>query len=260
MLRLRFALLAALGVAAALVAPLTASAQEKAVVTVYAAASLKEAFEAAGPAFTAATGYPVRFSYGGSDTLATQLIAGAPADVFASANEAQMQNALDAKVVTAPHDFAHNHLVIIVPKNGTLVTGAADLTKHGVKVVLAAPTVPIGKYARTTFETLAKNPSYGAAYPARVVANVVDEELDVKAVATKVSLGEADAGIVYATDVAPLGDTVRTIAFPAGTAPEATYPIAAVTGSRNAAGAKAFIDFITSPKGTEFLRARGFAP
>ena len=259
MLRSRFALLAALAVAASLVLPLTAAAQAKPGVTVYAAASLKEAFEAAGPAFTAATGYPVRFSYGGSDTLAQQLISGAPAEVFASANEPQMQRALDAKIVAAPRDFARNHLVIIVPKNGTLVTGASDLTKHGVKVVLADPTVPIGKYARTTFDALAKNTAYGPDYPKNVMANVVSEELDVKAVATKVSLGEADAGVVYATDVAPLGDKVRTIAFPAGAAPEATYPIAAVTSSRNAAGAKAFIDFITSAKGEEFLKARGFA-
>lgn len=235
------------------------SAADKPVVTVYAAASLKEAFDAAGPAFTKATGYPVRFSYGGSDTLAAQLLQGAPADVFASANQQQMQRALDGGAVVAPHTFAHNRLVIIVPAGDTTVATAADLAKPGVKVVLAAPSVPVGNYARQTFANLAKDPAFGADFAARVLADVVSEETDVKAVATKISLGEGDAGVVYATDVTPsIAAKVRAIHFPAGAAPDATYPIAVTKTAPNGDGGRAFVDFITSPAGLAFLKARGF--
>jgi molybdate transport system substrate-binding protein len=248
------ALLAAFGLTAA---PL--SAADKPVVTVYAAASLKEAFDAAAPAFTKATGYPVRFSYGGSDTLVAQLLQGAPADVFVSANQQQMQRALDGGAVVAPRTFARNRLVIIVPAGDTTVATAADLGKKGVKVVLAAPSVPVGNYARQTFANLAKDPAFGADFAARVQTDVVSEETDVKAVATKISLGEGDAGVVYATDVTPsIAAKVRMIHFPAGAAPEATYPIAVTKNAPNAGGGRAFVDFITSPAGLAFLKARGF--
>ncbi|HZX68318.1 MAG TPA: molybdate ABC transporter substrate-binding protein, partial [Candidatus Elarobacter sp.] len=149
------ALLAAIGLTAA---PLLAA--DKPVVTVFAAASLKEAFDAAAPAFTKATGYPVRFSYGGSDTLVAQLLQGAPADVFASANQQQMQRAIDGGIVPLTRVFAHNHLVVIVPANDTAVATVADLGKKGIKVVLAAPSVPVGNYARQTFTNLNKDPAF----------------------------------------------------------------------------------------------------
>ncbi|MBV8579841.1 MAG: molybdate ABC transporter substrate-binding protein [Candidatus Eremiobacteraeota bacterium] len=249
---------AALAAALALTAgPLAAA--DKPVVTVFAAASLREAFDAAAPAFTKATGYPVRFSYGGSDTLVAQLLQGAPADVFASANEAQMKRALDASAVVAPRDFARNQLVVIVPANDTAVTTIADLGKSGTKVVLAAPTVPVGTYARQAFATLAKDATYGTDFATRVQANVVSEETDVKAVATKISLGEGDAGVVYATDVTPsIASKVKVLHFPSGSAPEATYPIAVTKSAPNADGARAFVTFITSPQGLAFLKARGF--
>lgn len=234
-------------------------AADKPVVTVYAAASLKEAFDAAAPAFTKATGYPVRFSYGGSDTLVAQLLQGAPADVFASANAPQMQRAVDGGIVAQSRVFAHNHLVIIVPANDTAVAAPADLGKKGVKVVLAAPTVPVGNYARQTFANLAKDPAFGADFATRVQANVVSEETDVKAVATKISLAEGDAGVVYTTDVTPaIAAKVRVLRFPAAAAPEAVYPIGVTKGAPNADGGRAFVDFITSPAGEAFLKARGF--
>jgi molybdate transport system substrate-binding protein len=234
------------------------AAAEKPVVTVFAAASLREAFDAAAPAFTKATGFPVRFSYGGSDTLVAQLLQGAPADVFASANEPQMKRALDGNAVLSPRDFARNRLVVIVPAGDAAVATIADLGKKGVKIVLAAPSVPVGDYARRTFANLAKARGFGADFAARVQANVVSEETDVKAIATKVALGEGDAGIVYATDATPIAAKVRVLRFPAGVAPDAVYPIAMTKNAANAEGARAFVDFITSPAGRAFLRARGF--
>jgi molybdate transport system substrate-binding protein len=248
------AVLAAVGLTAA---PL--SAADKPTVTVFAAASLKEAFDAAAPAFTKATGYPVRYSYGGSDTLVAQILQGAPADVFASANMAQMQRAVDGGAVSGPRVFAHNRLVIIVPAGDTAVANAADLGKKGVKVVLAAPSVPVGNYARQTFANLAKDAAYGSDFATRVQANVVSEETDVKAVATKISLGEGDAGVVYATDVTPaIAPKVHAFHFPPGAAPDATYPIGVPKTAPNADGGRAFVEFITSPAGQAFLKARGF--
>jgi len=235
------------------------AAAEKPVVTVFAAASLREAFDAAAPAFTKATGFPVRFSYGGSDALVAQLLQGAPADVFASANEPQMKRAIDGGAVVSAREFARNRLVVIVPANDTAVASIADLGKKGIKIVLAAPAVPVGAYARQAFGNLAKDRAYGADFAVRVQANVVSEETDVKAVATKISLGEGDAGVVYATDVTPaIAPKVRVLRFPPGTAPEAVYPIAVTKNATNAEGARAFVEFITSPAGRVFLRARGF--
>ena len=237
--------------------PARARAQTKPTVTVFAAASLREAFEAVGPAFTKASGFPVSFDFGGSDTLATQILQGAPADVFASANTAQMQRV--TAMVRVPKTLARNRLVVIAPAGDPVVASVADLGKSGTKVVLAAASVPVGAYARTAFGTLERDPAYGSGFAARVAANVVSEETDVKAVVTKVALGEADAGVVYTTDVTPaVASKLRVLRFPAGAAPEAVYPIAVVSAAPNPAGAAAFVDFITSPAGLGYLKARGF--
>ncbi|MFY9779976.1 MAG: molybdate ABC transporter substrate-binding protein [Candidatus Baltobacteraceae bacterium] len=237
------------------------AAQPAPPITVFAAASLHEAFTAAAPAFTAKTGIAVVFDFAGSDTLETQIAAGAPADVFASANQAQMKKAGDAGLLAGdPQVFARNRLVVIVPKDDPAkIASPADLGRKGVKLVLAAPTVPVGNYARVAFANLAKLPGYGADFAARVEANAVSEELDVKAVATKVALGEADAGVVYATDVTPaLAGSVQVLAFPPDSAPEAVYPIAVVRASKNADAARAFVTFVLSPEGQSYLKARGF--
>lgn len=236
--------------------PPRAAAQDgKPAVTVYAAASLREALEAAAPAFTKRTGFPVRFSFGGSDMLATQVLEGAPVDVFASANVAQM-----ARVRTltgAPRTLARNRLVVIASAKGP-VRALRDLTRPGVRVVLAAPSVPVGAYAGKALRALAREPSYGADFAARVAARVVSQETDVKAVAAKIALGEGDAGIVYATDVTPaIAPHVRVLPFPRGAAPEAVYPVAVLKAAPNPAGARAFLRFITSD-GAAYLRARGF--
>jgi len=252
--------LAACG-AALLLASSPLAAADQPTVTVFAAASLREAFEAAAPAFEKQTGMKTTYSFGGSDTLVTQLKQGAPADVFVSANEAQMKVASDAGLLAGPaRTVARNHLVLIVPKeNPAKIAALADLAKPGVKLVLAAPTVPAGAYARAAFHKLGGTPGYPADFGGAVERNVVSNEVDVKAVATKIALGEGDAGVVYATDVTPIAATVTATRFPAAAAPEAIYPIAPLKGAPNAAGARAFVTFILSPAGQAFLRARGFA-
>jgi molybdate transport system substrate-binding protein len=250
----------ALGFALALAAPLGAGAAPGDHITVFAAASLREAFEAAGPAFTKKTGTTVTYNFGGSDTLAAQIAQGAPADVFASANDAQMKKVVDGNfAAAAPKTFARNRLVLIVPKaNPAGITTVAGLAKPGAKVVLAAATVPVGNYARTTFKKMSGSAGYGADFADAVEKNVVSNELDVKAVATKISLGEGDAGIVYSTDVTPdIASKVTAFAFPAAPSPDATYPIAALKSSQNAREAQAFVDFVLGD-GQAFLKARGF--
>jgi molybdate transport system substrate-binding protein len=228
--------------------------------TVFAAASLREAFDAAGAAFTQQTGTPVTFNYGGSDTLAAQILQGAPADVFGSANEAQMKKVAAAGLLAGgASTFARNRLVVIVPKaNPANVAGPIDLARPGVKVVLAAPTVPVGGYARAAFAKMSGRNGAPADFAAAVEKNVVSNELDVKAVATKISLGEGDAGVVYTTDVTPtIAATVDVITFPPDTAPDAVYPVAVLKSAPNAAAAQAFVDFILHG-GQSYLRARGF--
>lgn len=228
--------------------------------TVFAAASLREAFEAAAADFTKKTGIAVKFSFAGSDTLEQQISQGAPADVFASANLTQMKKAADAGLLgSEPQLFARNRLVLIEPKtNPGGVNAVADLAKAGVKVVLAAPTVPVGGYARSAFKKLNGTAGYAADFSDAVERNVVSNELDVKAVASKISLGEGDAGVVYTTDVTPLVATsTRSIAFPPESQPDAEYPIATVKATTNAPGAQAFVTFVLH-EGQPYLRARGF--
>jgi molybdate transport system substrate-binding protein len=230
-------------------------------ITVFAAASLTEAYNAAGPAFTKKTGIAVTFNYGGSDTLATQIKQGAPADVFASANLAQMKVVNDAGLVSgAPKTFAKNRLVLISPKGAAMkFTSPADLAKPGAKVVLAAATVPVGGYARATFAKLSGTPGYPADFPGAVEKNVVSNELDVKAVVTKISLGEGDAGVVYSTDVtSSVAPKLNVLPFPSSFAPDIEYPIAALKNASDAKGAQAFVDYILSPEGQAFLKAQGF--
>lgn len=238
-----------------------AEAQSRPNVTVFAAASLTEAFNAAAPAFTKKTGLAVTFNYGGSDTLATQIKQAAPVDVFASANLVQMKVVSDAGLVAGtPKTFAKNRLVLISPKSGsTKVANPAGLAKPSVKVVLAAATVPVGSYARATFAKLSGGAGYPADFPAAVEKNVVSNELDVKAVVTKISLGEADAGVVYSTDVTPsVAAKLDVVPFPSAVAPDIEYPIAALKNAPNAKGAQAFVDYILSPEGQSYLKARGF--
>jgi molybdate transport system substrate-binding protein len=215
---------------------------------VFAAASLTVAFTELGERFTAANGgAKVTFNFAGSQALATQIQQGAPADVFAPADLANMDKVKD--LTGTPRNFASNRLQIVVEQgNPRNVQGLDDLAAGNLKVVLAAPEVPAGRYAA---EVLGK---------AGVTVKPVSEEDNVKAVVTKVSLGEADAGIVYVTDVAAGGDKVEGIGIPESQNVLAIYPIATVSESRSPGQAQAFMDLVLSAEGQQVLRANGFLP
>jgi molybdate transport system substrate-binding protein len=228
---------------------------ERSEITVLAAASLTAAFTKIGMDFEWDNpNATVRFSFGPSDGLATQILEGAPADVFAPASPKYMdQVQSEGPGVTGRADFARNKLAVIVPSdNPAHIASLDELAKPGVKLVLAAVGVPAGDYAR---EILAN-----AGIQKEALANVVSNEEDVKGVVQKVLLGEADAGIVYRTDVTPdIASKVRGIAIPDAVNVIATYPIAVVGGSRNASAAEAFVRYVTGP-GQATLRSFGFLP
>jgi molybdate transport system substrate-binding protein len=217
-------------------------------IKVFAAASLTAAFAKIGEDFTAANGgTKVTFNFAGSQALATQIQQAAPADVFASADITNMDKVKD--LVGTPQNFASNLLQIVVEKgNPKNVKGLDDLTNPDLKVVLAAPDVPAGKYAA---QILGK---------AGVTVKPVSQEDNVKAVVTKVSLGEADAGIVYVTDVTAGGDKVEGVEIPKTQNVVATYPIATVKASKAQDKAQAFMDLVLSDQGQQVLKQYGFLP
>ncbi|HYK12150.1 MAG TPA: molybdate ABC transporter substrate-binding protein [Gemmatimonadales bacterium] len=228
--------------------------------TVFAAASLQEPFSALGDSLEhARPGLKVVFNFSGSQTLALQIQQGAPADVFASADDRWMTTVKDSGHVRGtPRVFAHNQLVVIIPaSNPGHIAELADLGRPKVKLVLAAEAVPAGKYARTVLANLSKKPGYGAAFAERVIANVVSNEENVKAVVTKVRLGEADAGIVYGSDATP---DVQTLGIPPDANAIADYPIAVLSRGPDREDAVAFVALVLSPKGQHVLSARGFTP
>ena len=239
------------------VAPLTGA------LTVFAAASLTESFNTIKSALEAANpGLTISFNFAGSQALVTQLTQGAKADVFASANTAQMQAAQDGGVIdSTPTTFIRNKLAIIVPKdNPAGITGPADLAQHGVKLVIGNPDVPVGKYFLQVLDNMAKDAQFGTAIKDTVLANVVSQESDVKQVVAKVQLGEADAGVVYVTDVTvDVAKDVSIIVIPDTLNVVASYPIATVKGG-NAALAQFFIDYLLSPAGQKVLTDAGFTP
>ena len=224
--------------------------------TVFAASSLTEAFAEIAAVFEGQNdGVEVRLGFDGSSTLATQIIQGAPADVFASADERQMQLVVNEGLAgSEPQLFTGNRLVLITPEDSD-VTGLEQLAKPGVLLVLAAPDVPVGAYAR---EALAKmNAAYGADFSRRVLENLVSEESNVRQVALKVELGEADAAIVYATD-ATVAEGVTTLDIPDDLNVLGTYPVATLTGSPQPELAQAFVDLVLSSEGQAILAGRGF--
>ena len=227
--------------------------------TVYAAGSLKEAFAAADPVFARATGMDAALNFGGSDLLATQILNGAPADVFASANTVQMRRIVDAGLTDGPPKiFARNRIVLITPaSNPGHVDGLASIAKPGVKVVLAEAAEPVGRYAREAFAKMAGH-GYPADYAQAIERNVVSNEMNEKAVAAKIALGEGDAGVVYSTDVIPeIASQLRVFPFPADVTPDILYPIAALKRAQDLTAARAFVAFILGD-GRRFLSARGF--
>ena len=230
---------------------------------VFAAASLDGAFRAIGTAFEAAhPGTRVTFSFAGSQTLATQIGEGARADVFASANEKQMDALIGrGEVVSrAQRTFARNRLVVITPDdNPANVTTLHDLAQPGLKLVLAQRSVPVGDYAVQFLAKASVLPDYTAAFSPTVLANVVSYEDDVNGVLMKVGLGEADAGIVYASDILRgVADKVARVEIPADLNAIASYPIAPLVRSGQPELAGQFVDFVRSPEGQAVLEAHGF--
>ncbi|HEY3195897.1 MAG TPA: molybdate ABC transporter substrate-binding protein [Candidatus Dormibacteraeota bacterium] len=229
----------------------TTPASFSATASVFAAASLTDAFKALGTSFQAThSAVTVQFNFAGTPTLVTQIEQGASADVFASADMANMDK-LNADGFTsgASQVFAHNKLAIVVGAgNPKGITGLADLAKPGVIYITEAATVPAGKYA---LQILAN---------AGVKVTPRSLETDVKSVVGKVALGEADAGIVYTTDVSAAGSRVQGVQIPDSVNVIATYPIVAIKGTRNADLAKAFIAYVLSADGQSKLQSFGFLP
>lgn len=217
--------------------------------TVLAAASLREPFAVLGEAFEDAhPGVDVRLSFAGSSELAQQVLAGAPADVFASASPATMQTVTDAGLAHDPVTFATNTLVVAVPAHGTgtPVTSVADLARPGVDVALCQAAVPCGAAA---MEMLGR---------AGLTVEPVTLEPDVRAVLTKVRLGEVDAGVVYTTDVVSAGGDVTAVTVPDDVQVTVAYPVVAL-GEPTTAAAD-FVDLVLGPVGTGVLHDAGFGP
>jgi molybdate transport system substrate-binding protein len=238
-----------------------ASARAARTLTVFAAASLSEAFTELGVAFESDNpGIRVRLSFAGSQTLRTQIEEGAPADVFASANGREMDALSGAAFVapTAVHVFATNQLVVIAPAgNPADLHGLEDLARPGLKLVLAAQDVPVGAYSRQALGQMSG--AFGRDFSGRVLANVVSNEDNVKQVVVKVQLGEADAGIAYASDAVAVPG-LQTIAIPDALNVIGAYPIAPVTSSSHADLAARFIEYVLSPLGQAVLVKWGFGP
>jgi molybdate transport system substrate-binding protein len=219
-------------------------------ITVFAAASLKGTFTEIGEQFESENdGVTVKLNFAGSSDLVAQLEQGAPADVFASADTKNMVKAINDDLVTGtPVGFASNTLEIATPPdNPAGIDSLDDLTNPGVKVVLCAAEVPCGDAA------------HRVARAEHITIEPVSEEQSVTDVLGKVISGEADAGLVYVTDVKAAGKKVHGVEFPESSKAVNTYPIAAMSHSRNVEVAKAFVEFVSSPEGQAILAAAGFA-
>jgi molybdate transport system substrate-binding protein len=212
--------------------------------TVFAAASLTDAF----PKIDQRPHY----SFGGSNALAAQIRQGAPADVFASANMALPRSLYKDKLCSKPVVFTRNQLVVIVPRsNPARIHSVYDLRRHGVKIVIAAPGVPVGSY---TLKVLRKM------HLSSVLSNVVSRESDVREVLTKVALDEADAGFVYSTDARTVARKVRVVKIPAWAQPNVQYGICVVSASSRKPAARAFVKRVLGKAGQRILVRYGFLP
>jgi molybdate transport system substrate-binding protein len=231
-------------------------------ITVDAAASLTDAFKVLGQQFELWNpGTKVVFNFAGSQILSQQINQGAPVDVFASANLAQMDAVVKGGRVSKSTIFVLNRLIVIYPAGSTQVKTLPDLAQPGLQIVLAARAVPVGQYSLDFLTRAGKDPAYGASFPVAVLSNVVSYEDNVKQVFTKVALGEADAGIVYTTDV--LGKDaakVGKITIPDSLNTIAKYPIAILNDSPSSFWARMFVKHVLSRDGQRTLAAFGFIP
>lgn len=231
--------------------------------TVFAAASLADAYRQIGRNFEQANpGVRVVFNFAGSQQLAAQLGQGAPADVFASANMAQMTAAVNAGRVArdSSETFVLNRLVVVAsPSSRAPLTRLQDLARPGLKLVFATQQVPVGQYTLDFIDKAAADPAFGGSFRESVLKNVVSYEDNVRAVLSKVSLGEGDAGVVYASDVVGSPRTpVERMEIPHSLNVIASYPIATVSDSRQAALAQQFVDYMFAGDTQLILTQHGF--
>jgi len=229
---------------------------------VFAASSLTDAFNEIGAAYQkTATGTKVSFNFAASTQLRTQLELGAKADVFASANQAEMDKAKQSNSIGgADRTFARNRLAVIFPKNNPAnIMELKDLARPGLKFVAAAPEVPIGVYTQDMLDKMARDPTFGSDIKDKVNANIVSREPNVRQVVAKIALGEADAAVVYSTDVAP-DVTVRIakLDIPDRLNTLAAYPIAVVKNPPNPPAAEAFVAYVLGKDGQDILKKWGF--
>ena len=226
----------------------SSSAATTGTITVFAAASLTGTFTELGKQFKAAhQGDTVKFSFGASSTLATQITDGAPADVFASAAPKNMETVVSAGDASNPQNFAKNTAEVAVPpSNPANVTSVNDLAKSSVKVALCQPQVPCGVVAAEVFKNVG------------ITVKPVTLQPDVKSVLTQVELGNVDAGVVYVTDVKAAGSKVKGVTIPAGQNASTLYPIATISSSKEMSIAQAFVAYVLSPAGQQVLAAAGF--
>jgi molybdate transport system substrate-binding protein len=210
--------------------------------TVFAAASLTTVFPHVDK-------HPT-YSFGGSNALAAQIRQGAPADVFASANTSIPRQLYDEGLVEKPVVFTRNALILVVPKsNPAHIHSVFDLQRSGVKLVVAAPGVPVGDYTRVVLHNMSLD---------RVLDNVVSNESDVREVLAKVALGEADAGFVYTTDARTVRGKVATIGIRRSAQPIVKYAVAVVRSSRHAKAARYYVAKLLRPLVQRKLRGAGF--
>lgn len=237
---------------------------EKQTITVLAAASLTESFTEIGKQFEQENpDIQVIFNFAGSQTLFQQLEQGIPADVFASASQKYMEDAISSGFidVTASKTFAKNALIVIIPQsNPSNIKELADLSRPGLKIVIAAEQVPVGKYTLEFLDkTIQSSTSFSPDFKAGFLANVVSYENTVKSVLNKVLLAETDAGVVYFTDVTPdVRSSLEIIEIPEALNVVGSYPIAVLKSSQNSLSARAFVDFVLSEKGQTILGDFGF--
>ena len=239
---------AAAGCSSSSSAPSTSSSSSGGTITVFAAASLMETFTQIGKQFEAAhKGDTVKFSFGPSSGLATEITGGAPADVFASASPATMDVVVKAGDAASPQTFAKNFMEVAVPPNNPAnVTSVTDLAKSSVKVALCQPQVPCGAVAAEVFKNAA------------ITVKPVTLQADVKSVLTQVELGNVDAGMVYVTDVMAAGSKAKGVTIAASDNASTLYPIATISSSKHKSEAQAFINYVLSPAGQQVLAAAGF--
>ncbi len=239
-------------------APATVSGE----ITVFAASSLTDAFNELGERFkTSNPNATVTFNFGASTQLFTQLDQGAQADIFASADQVQMDRARGAgRIAGADVVFATNRLVVAAPGNNPgSVRGAADLARPGLRIVTTQPDVPIGTYTQAMLDRMSQSAQYGADFKDKVNANIVSHEANVRQIVSKVQLGEADAGVVYKSDVTPqVASQLAIFDIPDEYNTLASYPLALVRDGPNQAGAAAFAAFVLSPEGQAILERWNF--